>query len=158
MLMRPDPSKGESSYLWPRLLPGGKDLLFVINPDSSASFNEARLAVESLNGTAPRNDLDAQGSFPFYAPTGHLVFFSNDSVRAAPFDLRQRALTGPAVPVVDGVSVAPHTGAVQAAISDTGTLAYADVGDQVPRAASWCWTRRDGLSRSRICCRFISAK
>jgi Tol biopolymer transport system component len=39
------------------------------------------------------------------------------------------------VPVVDGVSVAPHTGAVQAAVSDTGTLAYAEVGDQVPRSS-----------------------
>ena len=135
VLMRPDPTRGESSYLWPRLLPDGKDVLFVINPDSSASFNDARIAVQSLGVNGLRKNLDVQGSFPFYAPTGHLVFFSNGSVRAARFDLRQRALTGPAVPVVDDVSVAPHTGAVQAAISDTGTLAYADVGDQVPRSS-----------------------
>jgi eukaryotic-like serine/threonine-protein kinase len=135
VLMRPDPAKGESSYLWPRLLPGGNDLLYVINPDSSASFNDARIAMQPLGGNGVRTMLDARGSFPFYVPTGHLVFFSNGSVRAAPFDLRQRALTGPAAPVVDGVSVAPHTGAVQAAISDTGTLAYADVGDQVPRSS-----------------------
>ena len=135
VLMRPDPAKGESSYLWPRLLPGGKAVLFVINPDTSASFNGARVAVESLGGNRQRQSLDVQGSFPFYAPTGHLVFFSNGSVRAARFDLQQRALKGPPVPVVDGVSVAPHTGAVQAAIPDTGTLAYADVGDQVPRSS-----------------------
>ena len=135
VLMRPDPTKGESSYLWPRLLPGGKDLLFVINPDSSASFNDARIVMQPLGGTGVRTMLDARGSFPFYSPTGHLVFFSNGSLRAAPFDLRRRMLTGPPVPVVEGVSVAPHTGAVQAAISDTGTLAYADVGDQVPRSS-----------------------
>ena len=135
VLMRPDPAKGESSYLWPRLLPGGKDLLFVINADASASFNDARIAVQSLGSNGLRKNLDVQGSFPHYTPTGHLVFFSNGSVRAARFDLAQRALTAPPVPVVDGVSVAPHTGAVQAAISDTGTLAYADVGDQVPRSS-----------------------
>jgi Tol biopolymer transport system component len=135
VLMRPDPERGESSYLWPRLLPGGDDLLFVINPANSPSFNDARIAMQPLNGKGERSVLDARGSFPFYTATGHLVFFSNGSARAAPFDLGQRALTGPPVPVVDGVSVAPHTGAVQAAISDTGTLAYAEVGDQVPRSS-----------------------
>jgi serine/threonine-protein kinase len=117
------------------VLPGGADLLFVINPDSSASFNDSRIAMQSLGDSGGRTMLDARGSFPFYASTGHLIFFSNGSVRAAPFDVRQRTLTGPPVPVGDGISVAPHTGAVQAAISDNGTLAYADVGDQVPKSS-----------------------
>ena len=43
-------------------------------------------------------------------------------------------MTGPAVPVVDGVSIAPHTGAAQADISASGTLIYAPVGDQAPRS------------------------
>ena len=134
-VMVPDPGKGESSYLWPRLLPGGTDLLFVINPDNIASFNEGRIAVETLGTKESREILDAQGSFPLYAASGHLVFFSGGSVRVAPFDLRQKRMTGPAVPVVEGVSVTPHTGAVQAAISESGTLAYAPVGDQVPRSS-----------------------
>src|SRR5262245_32784696 len=62
-VMVPDPGKGESGYLWPRLLPGGTDLLFVINPDSNASFNEARIAVETLGRKDSRAILDAQGSF-----------------------------------------------------------------------------------------------
>jgi Tol biopolymer transport system component len=135
VLMRPDPAKGESSYLWPRLLPDGKNVLFVINPDNGASFDTARIAVEALDGGSARATLDVQGSRPYYTPTGHLVFFSNGSIRAARFDPARRALAGPAVPVVDGVSVAPHTGAVQVAISDTGTLIYADVGDQVPQSS-----------------------
>ena len=134
-VMVPDPGKGESSYLWPRLLPGGTDLLFVINPDNIASFNEGRIAVETLGTKESREIVDAQGSFPLYAASGHLVFFSGGSVRVAPFDLRQKRMTGPAVPVVEGVSVTPHTGAVQAAISESGTLAYAPVGDQVPRSS-----------------------
>ena len=135
VLMRPDATKGESAFLWPRLLPDGKNLLFVVNPDSSASFNTARIAVEALQGGRQRTILDVQGSRPYYTPTGHLVFFSNGSIRAARFDAGQRALAGPPVPIVDGVSVAPHTGAVQAAISENGTLIYAEVGDQVPRSS-----------------------
>ncbi len=132
-VMTPDPNKGESAYLWPRLMPGATDLLFVINPESNASLNEGRIAVETLGRKDSREILDAQGSFPLYTASGHLVFFGGGSLRAAPFDPRQRKMTGPAVPVVEGVSIAPHTGAVQAAISRSGTLAYAAVGDQIPK-------------------------
>jgi Tol biopolymer transport system component len=134
-IMTPDPNKGESGYLWPKLLAGATDLLFVINPESNASLNEGRIAVEALGRKDSREVLDAQGSFPHYTASGHLVFFSGGSLRAAPFDLRLRKMTGPAVPVVEGVSVAPHTGAVQAAISASGTLVYAPVGDQVPKTS-----------------------
>jgi serine/threonine protein kinase/Tol biopolymer transport system component len=134
-VMVPDPGKGESGYLWPRLPPGGTDMLFVINPDSIASFNEARIAVETLGKKESREILDAQGSFPLYTASGHLVFFSGGSVWVAPFDLRRRRMTGPAVPAIESVSVCPYTGAVQAAISASGTLAYAPIGDQVPKSS-----------------------
>ena len=134
-VIAPDPAKGESGYLWPSVLPGGTDLLFVINPESNASLNEGRIAVETMGRQESRAILDAQGSFPLYTSTGHLIFFSGGSVRAAPFDLQRRTMTGPAVPVIEGVSVAPHTGAVQAAISASGTLVYAPVGDQVPKTS-----------------------
>jgi len=130
----PDPGKGESSYLWPRLLPGATDMLFVINPDNIASFDEARLAVETLGRPGSREILDAKGSSPFYLRSGHLVFFSGGSVRVAPFDARRRRLTGPAVPIIEGVPVTPHTGAVQAAISASGTLVYAPVGDEAVKS------------------------
>ena len=134
-VMTPDPNKGESGYLWPRLMPGATDLLFVINPESNASLNEGRIAVEALGRKDSREILDAQGSFPLYAASGHLVFFTGGSVWAAPFDLRRRKMTGPAVPVVEGVSVAPHTGAVQAAISPSGTLVYAPIATQIPKTS-----------------------
>ncbi len=134
-VMTPDPNKGESGYLWPRLMPGATDLLFVINPESNASLNEGRIAVEALGRKDSREVLDAQGSFPLYAASGHLVFFTGGSVWAAPFDLRRRKMTGPAVPVVEGVSVAPHTGAVQAAISPSGTLVYAPIATQIPKTS-----------------------
>ena len=143
-VMTPDPNKGESGYLWPRVMPGATDLLFVINPESNASLNEGRIAVEALGRKDSREILDAQGSFPLYAASGHLVFFSGGSVRAAPFDLRRRKMTGPAVPVIDAVSVAPHTGAVQAAISrhgNVGVCAYRRPNAQVqPRDRGREWS------------------
>jgi eukaryotic-like serine/threonine-protein kinase len=134
-ILVPDAARKESGYLWPRLLPGGADLLFAINPDSNASLDEAQLAVETLGAQGSRQLLDAHGSFPFFTASGHLVFFSGGSLRAAPFDLARRRMSGSAVPLVDGIPVTPHTGAVQAAISASGTLVYASGVDPAPKSS-----------------------
>jgi serine/threonine-protein kinase len=67
------------------------------------------------------------GTDPRYTATGHLVFQGADGVLlAAPFDVRASALTGPAVPVADGV-VEPRLRGSQPgnfAVSRSGTLVY----------------------------------
>ena len=57
-------------------------------------------------------------------PTGHLLYFWNGDLMAAPFDLRLRKVTGSAIEVVKGVSVARFGFAGNAAVSDNGTLVY----------------------------------
>jgi hypothetical protein len=39
-----------------------------------------------------------------YAPTGHLVYLDAETLMAAPFDAVRLELTGPAMPVQEGVS------------------------------------------------------
>ncbi len=124
VLMLPDPSKGESSRFWPQILPGQSGLLFVVNPDNIASFNEAQIVVEDP-GRKESREILATGTFPHVISTGHLVYYNGGSLLAAPFDQGQRKTTGPGVPVVDGVIMNPTTGAVQASISGSGTLVYA---------------------------------
>lgn len=125
-LMRPDPAKGESSYLWPNSVPGTNDLIFVVNPDNNASFDDGRIVVETM-GKKDSREVLATGSYPIYTASGHLIFFSRGSLLAAPYDARRRKLTAAPVPVVEGIPVAPNTGAVHAAVSSTGTLVYAPV-------------------------------
>ncbi len=124
VLVQPNPGKNEIQTLWPSMLPGATDLLFVINPGSIADFSEGRVAVETI-GKRESREILATGSFPHYIPTGHLVFFNGNGLLAAPFDLKRRKLTGAAVPVADGLSMWPFSGAVRAAISTSGTLVYA---------------------------------
>jgi serine/threonine-protein kinase len=58
-----------------------------------------------------------------YLPTGHLLYVDRTGTAfAAPFDLEKLAVSGPAVPVLDGVLVA--NGAAFLTWSRTGTLAY----------------------------------
>ena len=123
-LMRPDPAKGESCYLWPNRVPGTNDLLFVVNPDNIASFDEAQIVVETA-GKKDSREVLATGTYPIHTPTGHLVFFSGGSLLAARYDARQRRLAAAPTPVVEGVSMAANTGTAHAAISSSGTLVYA---------------------------------
>jgi hypothetical protein len=81
--MHPDPAKGESSFLWPRLVPRTSDLLFAVNPGGIASMDDARIAVEAFGKPESRQVL-ATGSYPCYTSTGHLVFFSGGSLLGPP--------------------------------------------------------------------------
>lgn len=80
-------------------------------------------------------DLDANqaqrltaGSDARYLPTGHLVSLNEDRrVRAVPFDLRRRKITGAEVSILDNVFRAPDSGAAFFAVAaGTGTLIYSE--------------------------------
>jgi len=67
----------------------------------------------------------------FWLPSGHLVYWWDGSLIAAPFSLREMRVLGPGVPVVQGVAPQGWRGG-QAAVSSNGTLVYAPapVGDR----------------------------
>ncbi len=63
------------------------------------------------------------GSNARYASTGHIVFGTEGSLRAAAFDLAELTLDGPPVPVATGVMTKP-SGAVNFDLAGDGSLVY----------------------------------
>jgi len=120
--------KGEAAHRWPEFLPGGKALLFTASA-TNANWTNAQVGVQSL-GTGERKNLVQGGTYPRYAPTGHLVYAQGGTMMAAPFDPQQLALTGPAVPVVEGVLQSTSSGAAQYSFSSAGSLVYISGGMQ----------------------------
>ena len=116
----------------PEFLPDGKALLFSI-PTNIVS--PPKVAVQSLR-TGERRELPSRGYFPRYAPSGHIVYSLEESLMAAPFDLRTLAVTGPAVAVIDGVQPWQYS------FSRTGSLAY--VPRSVPGTVRLVWVDRKG--------------
>jgi serine/threonine-protein kinase len=107
----------------PQLLPGGDDVLFTLTKGGGdEQFDSAQIVIESLK-TGARMPIVA-GSGGRYLPTGHLIYTLGGTVWAAPFDLKQRRLTGEGVPVLPGVRRRLGTGGADLSISETGTLAY----------------------------------
>jgi serine/threonine protein kinase/Tol biopolymer transport system component len=141
----PDSTHGEGSHRWPELLPGGDVVLYTAQTAGSESLDDARIAALSLRTGHRRVVLDG-GTFPRYAPTGHLVYARAGALLAAPFDRVKLEIMAPPVPVVDGVTVSPLSGAAQISFSADGMLVYAPGGTtQASRAL--LWVNRDGRSQ-----------
>ena len=124
ILTAPDVSKGELTYRWPEILPGGKAVLFVIaNAQDIGSFSESKIVAMRLD-TREKKILPILGTYPRYSPSGHLLFERDGRVFAVAFDPHRLEVTGQPVPVLDGVKTSPNSGAADFAVSDTGSLVY----------------------------------
>ena len=81
------------------------------------------------------------GSYPMYASSGHLVFFRDNALLAAPFDHDALRLTGSPRAVVDNIALDTF-GAPLAALSSGGTLVYVTTGSATRRLV---WVSRQGV-------------
>ncbi|MGH9787494.1 MAG: protein kinase domain-containing protein [Candidatus Acidiferrales bacterium] len=119
-----DPAKNERTHRWPFLLPGGRFVLVTINTvENPDNFEPAQIAAFNL-ATGEKKTLVEGGYMPAYSATGHLLYSRSGVLLAAPFDLDRLEITGPPVPVVDGVSASRETGSTSYAVSPAGHLVY----------------------------------
>ena len=105
----------------PTGLPGSKAVLF---PYCSAACLTMSLHALDLRTGKDKRLLDdvVQGS---YLPGGRLLYVRRDGVAVvAPFDVKRLALTGPGVPVLEGVQVNLNGGYALLAWSRSGSLVY----------------------------------
>jgi serine/threonine-protein kinase len=136
--------KGEVSHRWPEFLPGGKAVLFAAGTTNN-NWTNAQVAVHSV-GTGERRNLVQGGMYPRFAPSGHLVYAQGGSLMAVSFDPQRVAVTGAAVPVVEGVLQSAVTGAAQYSISATGSLVYVPGGIQSIQNRL-VWVNRNGTEQ-----------
>jgi serine/threonine-protein kinase len=110
-------SRDGRPHRYPRVLPDGRGVLFMIYGLQA----QDEVAVLPAGATTWR--VLTAGSYPQYLPTGHLVFWREGNLWAAPLDLDRLALTAEPVPVVDGVA---GLGSERALFecADDGTLFY----------------------------------
>jgi hypothetical protein len=101
------------------LLPGGRALVYTQLDSETADARVMLLDLESRDTT----ELVAAGSQARWSPTGHLVYgHPTGALWVVPFELDRLRVTGPPVPVLEGVRVGAwwtHYG-----LSGSGTLAY----------------------------------
>ena len=134
-----DDGKGEIFHAWPTVLPGGKTVLFASVTGSSRDATH----IEAMSlADGKRSVIVESGTFPLYAPSGHLIFFRDGALIAAPFDADRLAVTGPSVRVIDNVAVDASVGMPLVALSENGSLIY------LPRETSRIvWVSRQGVEQ-----------
>jgi serine/threonine-protein kinase len=140
-----DESKGEATHRWPQVLPGGEAVLFTSHTQPAGGFDNATIEVLNLK-SGERKVVHRGGSYARYVssgPSGHLVFVSESTLFAAPFDLGKLELTGSPAPVVQDVSWGVSDGGAQYSFSDTGRLAYLR-GDRAVPEYPVMWVDRNG--------------
>lgn len=135
-----DGGRGEILQSSPTVLPGGNAILFT----SATGANRANWRIEALSpSTGSRRVVVDSASWTAYAPNGHLIFFRNGALLAAPFDANGLELTGPPARVVENLEV-DATGTPLAAVSDSGSLVYQASGAAATRLA---WVSRQGVEQ-----------
>jgi serine/threonine-protein kinase len=106
------------------VLPKGKAILFHIAAAGMETYDDARIAVQSLE-TGERKTIIEGGMSPQYSPTGHIIYARDGQLLAVPFDEDRLIVTGKPVVVLEGVFMCVNTGAAHYSLSPSGTLAYA---------------------------------
>jgi Tol biopolymer transport system component len=124
LLAEPRREMGERTYRFAEVLPGGKAVVFTLVSAEIESFDDASIAVLSLDTGEIRTLLEG-GSSARFSPTGHLVYARAGSLLAVPFDPIALEVTGTPVRVIDGVATWPTLGSAEFALSREGSLVYA---------------------------------
>ncbi|MGH9255893.1 MAG: protein kinase domain-containing protein [Vicinamibacterales bacterium] len=128
-----DVSRQEIGHRWPEFLPGGRNLLFWVQPGNV-------IRVGSLDSEETRNLLTADSKAQYAAP-GYLLFVRQGTLMAQPFDASRVELTGDPFPVAEGISFNAATGVSAFSVSENGVLTYRVV---PPAATNVTWFDRSG--------------
>jgi len=139
------PNRGhrEKSHRLPEFLPGGRAVLFNIIPSDISSYNDARIAVLSLDTGKITTLLDG-GTSPRFSQSGHLVYVRSGSLIAVPFDPVRLEIRGQSRSVADSIEFDATNGVSDVSLSENGLLAY--VRSVRPRSTRVVWVDRNGRS------------
>jgi serine/threonine-protein kinase len=127
--------KDEWFHTHPRLLPGGRHVLFEVVTrlaPGSATIDVATLA------DGRRKTIVRGGGSPRYVESGHLLYTSRSSLFAVPFDLERLEVQGTPLRVLDDVAFDTVGFGAQYDVSRTGTLVYRrHAGDRSTSTVQW---------------------
>jgi len=109
----------------PQLLPGGDSILFTLAVgDREDRWDSAEMVVEQLR-SGERKTVIRGGADGRYLPSGHIVYARGGTLFGAAFDVAGVSVSGPTVPVVQGVRRALNlTGTAHFSVAHNGTLTY----------------------------------
>ncbi len=110
----------EDCGTWPYFLPDGQRFLYTV---ASSDRSTPGIYIGEVGEPGGQLLLDAV-SAAAYVPPGYLSYARAGTLYVQRFDPARERVTGPPIPLFDGVAYNTRTGRMLAAISDTGVLAF----------------------------------
>jgi serine/threonine-protein kinase len=141
VLVAPPANKG-TIYRYPSFLPDGNAVVFTIFQPGSGGWDNADVAVVSLDG-GDVHVVFHGGTRPRFASSGHLLVERAGAIFAVPFDPKGFRTSGQPTLAVDHVLSNPATGVGQYDVSNNGLLAYVPGSPDVP-IRNPTWVTRQG--------------
>jgi len=122
---------------WPQVLPGGETVLATAGTTKGGSFEAASIVAVSLK-TGQLKTLHKGGYFGRYLAPDHLLFVSQATIFALPFDPKRLEVRGAPVTVADELAANSNTGGGQFHVSPSGTLVFLKgKGASLSRPTAW---------------------
>ncbi len=118
---RLDQSRREDSHRWPHFLPDGRHFLYLASISTRQANNA--IYVGSLDSKETKHLVTANSNAA-YAPPGFLLFVSNDTLMAQPFDPDSLVLKGDAVPIAERVEPNLAGAFASFSVSENGVLTH----------------------------------
>jgi len=112
--------EGELSHRWPQFLPGGRQVLYTSY--GSSDRDEGHLKVHDMEAGTSRT-IHRGGTQARYVASGHLLYWREGTIFAAPFDLEALEMTTLPAPVLEGV-IGNVEGGANYDVAGDGTLVY----------------------------------
>ena len=133
-ITQPNTSKKEWAHRWPQMLPGSEAVLFTVY-SAGRDYDDSEIDVVSLK-SGLRKTIYSGGMYARYLPGGHLIFIHQQTLFAAPFDLKRLELSGAPRPVVESVRNGADNGA-DFDCSANGTCVYLSSEGTSKRSIFW---------------------
>jgi Tol biopolymer transport system component len=138
----------ENAHYWPSFLPDGRHFLYTAR---STELATGGIWVASLDSPGNRKKLvDSLSNAAYALPSpagwlspqpGHLLFASEQTLLAQPFDASSLEFKGEAFPLAEGISYASNIALADFSVSANGVLAYGSGGASL---FSLVWRDRSG--------------
>jgi hypothetical protein len=135
-----DTANRETGLAWPDALPGGRGLLL----RSRRNWNPEDFDLIAVEIKTGQRHILGKGVLARYLAPGYLLIVRADgALLAAAFDRERLRITGPIVPILEGIATTA-AGFADLAVSAAGTLAYVAGGASGTWTIEAVWVWRDG--------------
>jgi serine/threonine protein kinase/Tol biopolymer transport system component len=124
---------------WPTMLPGGVAALVATGNATDGTESSWRIDAIVL-ATGERQTVMERGTFPHYTSTGHVVFYRDGELLAAPFDVGTRRTTGTTVRAFEDLPRSAQEIPILA-MSASGVLVYSPT----TSVSQLVWVSRQGV-------------